>query len=407
MPQPASLRSNFVWTFAGNAVYAAGQWALLSLLAKLGGSEMLGQYALAIAITAPVAMFSHLNLRAVIATDVTAKHPFGDYLAVRLGATTLGLLAIALLAAIASPSPAMIPVVLAVGVAQSAENVSDAFYGALQRHERMSRIALSMMGRAGISVAAMGAALWITGGIVAATMALAAARIAALLLFDIHTGEPLARTGRTEQLAILRTALPLGLVLMLVTLNTNLPRYAIEQKLGTRELGVFAGVASFLAGGNTVVNALGQSATPRLARFFAAGDRRGFRRLTVRLTALSVGLGACGVAGALVLGAPLLRILYRPEFAQYAGLLAAVMAASIPIYVAGTLGYVITSVRAFDAQLPLSCVVTASCAAASWLLVPHLGLAGAPVALAIAAGVQAAGELTILARAFRRVENRS
>jgi O-antigen/teichoic acid export membrane protein len=407
MPQAASLRSNFVWTFAGNAVYAAGQWALLSLLAKLGGSEMLGQYALAIAITAPVAMFSHLNLRAVIATDVTVRHPFGDYLTVRLGATALGLIAIALLAVIASPTRAMIPVVVAGGLAQSAENVSDAFYGALQRHERMSRIALSMMGRAVMSVAALGIALCVTGSIAAASMALAAARIAALLLFDIRTGEPLARTNRAERLTILRTALPLGLVLMLVTLNTNLPRYAIEQKLGTRELGAFAGVASFLTGGNTVVNALGQSATPRLARFFAGGDRHGFRRLTVQLTILSAGLGAAGIAGALLLGAPLLRILYRAEFAQYAGVLAAVMTAAIPVYIAGTLGYVITSVRAFDAQLPLFCAVAASCAAASWLLVPRLGLMGAPAALAIAACVQVAGELVILARAFRRAEKRA
>ena len=99
MPSSVSLRSNFAWTFAGNAVYAAGQWALLSLIAKRGGSEMLGQYALALAITAPVAMLSHLNLRAVIATDVAGKHPFGDYLVVRFGATLAGFAAIAVLAA--------------------------------------------------------------------------------------------------------------------------------------------------------------------------------------------------------------------------------------------------------------------------------------------------------------------
>src|SRR5438270_6565675 len=98
MPPAASLRSNFTWTFAGNTIYAAGQWAILSLLAKLGSSEMLGQYALAIALTAPVVMFSHLNLRAVIATDVAQKHPFQDYLAVRLIATTFSLVSIGLTA---------------------------------------------------------------------------------------------------------------------------------------------------------------------------------------------------------------------------------------------------------------------------------------------------------------------
>ena len=194
MPSAVSLRSNFVWTFAGNAVYAAGQWALLSLLAKLGGGEMLGQYALALAVTAPVVMLSHLNLRAVIATDVTGRHPFGDYLAVRLGATALGLAAIACARRGRETDGPIALVILAVGIAQSAENVSDAFYGALQRHERMDRIARSMMGRAALSALALGGALWLTGSIVAATAALAAARIASLLLFDVRTGEALVRT---------------------------------------------------------------------------------------------------------------------------------------------------------------------------------------------------------------------
>jgi O-antigen/teichoic acid export membrane protein len=405
MPSPASLRSNFAWTFAGNAVYAAGQWALLSIVAKLGGGEMLGQYALAIAITAPVGMLSHLNLRAVIATDVTGKHPFGDYLAVRLGATAVGLATIAVLALAVSRDATVRLVILTMGVALSAENISDAFYGALQRRERMDRIARSMMLRAALSVPALAGVLWMTGSIVAATAALAAARIAALLLYDVRGGESTVRNTRANQLAVVRTALPLGLVLMLVTLNSNLPRYAIERDFGTRELGAFAAAASFLTGGNTVVNALGQSATPRLARYFASGDHRGFQRLTLQLIVISAALGAAGIAGALALGGWLLRIAYRAEFGQYTGLLIGVMAASIPIYIASSLGYAITSVRAFDAQLPLFGVVVAVCAAASWLLVPRLELMGAPVALAFAACVQAAGELLILARAFRRSES--
>ncbi len=39
---------------------------------------MLGEYALAVALTAPVAMLAHLNLRTVLATDVGGRRPFGD-----------------------------------------------------------------------------------------------------------------------------------------------------------------------------------------------------------------------------------------------------------------------------------------------------------------------------------------
>ncbi len=403
----ASLRSSFAWTFAGNGVYAVGQWAILSLLAKLGSREMLGQYALAIAITAPVAMLAHLNLRAVLATDMAEKHPFGDYLALRLAASGLGLAAMAALACATGGSTAMVTVILAAGVAQSAENVSDIYYGALQRRDRMDRIAVSMMARAVVSVAALGAVLAATRSIVPALIALAGARLAVLLLYDRRigsAGERMERSGLRAQAAIARAALPLGLVLMLVSLNSNLPRYAIEHRLGMAALGVFAAAASFMSSGNTIVNALGQAATPRLARYFAEARRARFLRLAGQLVALSLVLGAAGVAAAALVGAPLLRSLYRAEYARQADLLTQVMAAAIPAYAAGILGYVVTSARAFDAQLPLFCISAATCGAAAWLLVPRFGLAGAPLALAAASCVQICGEAIILAHALRRME---
>jgi hypothetical protein len=55
--QPAhglSLRRNFAWTVLGNVTYAACQWGMLVALAKLGSPEMVGQFALGLAIGAPV-----------------------------------------------------------------------------------------------------------------------------------------------------------------------------------------------------------------------------------------------------------------------------------------------------------------------------------------------------------------
>jgi O-antigen/teichoic acid export membrane protein len=407
MPYPISPRSNFGWTFVGNAIYAAGQWAILSLFAKLGSSEMLGQYALAVAVTAPIVMLSHLNLRAVLATDVGGKHPFGDYLAVRLGATGIGLAAIVAITPATAHSWAFAAAILAVGIAQSAETVSDIYYGALQRRERMDRIAWSMIGRAVVSVAALGAALRLTHRILPAVMALALGRLATLLVYDRpagSAGEGLWHSGVRAQIRILRTASPLGIVLMLVSLNSNLPRYAIEHYLGTRELGAFAAAASFMTAGGTVINALGQSVTPRLARYFSEGDRARFRRLAAQLAGLGLALGAAGVVGALLFGRVLLRLLYRAEFEQYSGLLAGAMGAAAIGYVASAVGYAITSARAFDAQLPLFCAVAGICGLAAWVLIPRFGLTGAPMALAAAACVQVGGEMVILARAFRRRE---
>jgi len=404
---PSSLRLGFAWTLAGNVLYAASQWIVLSILAKLGGRVMLGEYALAVALTAPVAMLAHLNLRAVLATDVDGRHGFADYLAVRFGISGLALAAMAALALVFARTGDMAAVILLTGLAQTSETVSDAYYGAMQKRDEMSRIARSMMARGLLSAAAFGIALWVTGNLLASVAAMAAARLFVLVAYDRRMGafgEQSSGATWAGARAILGQALPLGAVLMLVSLNTNLPRYVIERNLGVGELGAFAAVASFVTAGGTIANALGQAATPRLARRASHCERAGFLALAARLAAAGLALGVAGVAGAALLGRLLLTLAYRPEYAAYSGLLTGVMAAAVPGYVAVVLGYAVTAARAFSVQVPLFCAAAAVCGTASLILVPRFGLAGAPMAMGCAAATQIAGQALILGRALRRME---
>ncbi len=89
-----SLKTNFSWTLAGNVIYAGCQWGMLVILAKLGSPEMVGRFALGLAITAPVIMFTNLQLRSIQATDARGEYLFGNYFGLRLFATAIALLII-------------------------------------------------------------------------------------------------------------------------------------------------------------------------------------------------------------------------------------------------------------------------------------------------------------------------
>jgi hypothetical protein len=52
--KPLSLTRNFSWTLVGTGLYAVCQWGMLVVLAKLCSTTMVGQFALAMAITAPM-----------------------------------------------------------------------------------------------------------------------------------------------------------------------------------------------------------------------------------------------------------------------------------------------------------------------------------------------------------------
>ena len=79
---------------------------------------------------------------------------------------------------------------------------------------------------------------------------------------------------------------------------------------------VYSHLLSGIAAGGTVIQALGQSATPRLATYYGAGNAVAFRDLLLKLLGIGVLLGIASVVVALLAGQELLTILHNPEYAE-------------------------------------------------------------------------------------------
>jgi O-antigen/teichoic acid export membrane protein len=399
-----SLRVNASWTLAGNIIYAACQWGMVVVLARLGAPELLGQFALGLAISTPVLMLTNLQLRALHSTDARHEYQPGDYLALRLAMTTLALLLIAGVVIFAGYPQATAFVILAVALAKAVEALSDVCYGAFQQHERLDRVARSMILRGGLGLLALGAGVALTGEVLWGALALALAWAGVLLAYDLPRNRALAAAhgaGRLRPrwhgptlLRLARLALPLGVVMMLVALNTNIPRYIVEQALGTSALGIFAAIAALERIGTTFVSALGQAASPRLARAYAAGNETAYRALVLKLVAGGGALGIVGVLLALLVGQPVLALLYEETYAR-ADVLAWVMLAAGLGYVASFLGYAATARRIIGWQPAILAATVSASLLASLLLVPAHSLVGAGQAMTIAAGVMVAGYLSV------------
>lgn len=156
------LRRNFSWTFAGNFTYAASQFLVLTVLAKFGTPEMVGQYALGNAIAIPIITFTNLALRQVQATDTHNQYNFGEYLALRLLMTLIGLVAVVIIALNSRYPFGTTLIILAIGVARGIEAISDVFYGLMQSRERMDSIAQSMIAKAVFSISALSLGVYLS-----------------------------------------------------------------------------------------------------------------------------------------------------------------------------------------------------------------------------------------------------
>ena len=410
IPERLSLRLNVSWTLAGNLVYGLTQWAALALLAKLGTPTMVGQFVLALAITAPLVLLGSLQLRALQATDAEEAYAAADYLTLRvvmMGAVLAGLVVFAVLHGYETTT---LLVLLLVGCAKAVEAISDILYGRMQFHERMDAVARSMIWKG--SVALLG---WVVGllagGLLWACVGLLAARVLTLAAVDrprLLRLEPDLTLRLRWRPAVLKRlawlALPLGLVAATGSLVTTMPRYMLERFIGLEALGIFGALAYILVAGHMVMSAVAQSASPRIARLLEEGGPDAAGGLLLRLVVLAGALGTVAVIGAWVAGSPLLRLLYAPEYAEHHHLLVWIMVAGAFSYMATVFGVANTAIRCLAPQLPLEIGVLLITAATCVWLIPIHGMYGAAGALVAAGVTRLVGAWALYTRAARWYE---
>jgi O-antigen/teichoic acid export membrane protein len=188
--------------------------------------------------------------------------------------------------------------------------------------------------------------------------------------------------------------------MLLIALNGNAPRYVIERSVGVRELGIFAAMIYPMQAGTTVIAALGQSALPRLARFYASSDAGSFRALLFRMGGLALVVGCGGILIIWLAGEQILTVLYTREYAEHKAVFLLLGCSAALGYAGAILGYGMTAARYFRAQLPVFATVTLVTIVSSLIVIPRYGLTGAALVLIAAALIQCVGSILVIRHAL-------
>ena len=388
--QTPSLRRNFSWTILGNAMFAACLWGILVVLTKLGSPDIVGRFALGSAIATPFFMFANLQLRAVLATDATEAYEFRDYLGVRL-LFLPGALLLALVVASLGYNREQFFVISMFALVRFAESLSDIFYGFAQKNERMDLVARSLWLRGFAALVLFGGTFYLTGNLIFSLAAQAGGWGLTVLFFDLphlrdlirDSGETTLRPrwNRKTVREIVWMALPLGFVMLLVTLRNTIPRTFLESYFGEEELGIFSALSYLVIAGSTVILALSQSSLARLARYYSEGRREQFLATIQKILLVAAAIGAGGVLVAALVGKPLLGLLYSPEYAEHNRLFVLIMVAGGVTYVGSLMGSPVMAMRFYRDILWVYLGNITFLGLLAWYLIPRFGMYGAAWAM--------------------------
>lgn len=401
-----SLGRNFSWSILGNVIYSACQWAILVIFARAGTVEMVGQFSIALAISAPIVMLCNLQLRAVYATDFKEMYSFGDYFGLRLLTTALATIITVGIAFWAGYRGEMSAAILIVGLAKALESCSDIFFGLFQKQGRIDYIAISMGIKGLLSLGTVAIGVYTTGSVVGGVIGLLLAWLVVFLLYDLKVTAGLLeyiqmtckkspelwyfcpRWNGHQAATLAWISLPLGIGMGLISLNTNIPRYFIEYHLGPAEVGGYAAIASMLLMGSTLMDSLGRVVVPNLAHHYTLNNRYECVRLLMVLMGFAAIVGIGGIAVSWAGGGFFLSAFFGAEYEHYTDALFWLMIAAAAFYMASGLRFAMTAVRCFRLQVPLAAITAGVIIIGCYLWVPSDGLQGAAFALLLAMLIQ-------------------
>lgn len=384
-----SAKYNGLWAIVGNISYAVSQWLMLVAIIKFGSTEMAGQFGYALAVTAPIFLLTNLQLRTLIATDYSSEVSDNEYFTIRIITSCFAVFLCAIVFLYHDWTIWFIIIIVALN--KLIESLSDLLYGVFQKKELMRYVALSLIVRGVGSTIALSAILYYTKELKIALLGMVLIWFLVLIFYDLAKVRPKLNARWTSWKTwkmIFRSGIPLGFVLMLVSLIENIPRYFIEYYHNEAILGVFTGMVYIRVAGGTIVNGLGQAWSHQIARYHQERNLVRMGRLFKKLMAAASLVGILGVLLAAFLGERLLTFIYNPEFAIYSREFFIIMVSGVFSYLASLIGAFMTAVRIIRPQPYIFASITLVGIIASYLLIPSFGVLGAAYVVLIVSVVQ-------------------
>jgi O-antigen/teichoic acid export membrane protein len=391
-----SLRRLVGWGLIGQLSYVISQFLLLVALARYASVADVGRFGLVSAITLPIYWFFNLGIRANQATDTRGTFSFHEFLVLRIVASLVAYGIIVLLA-FTVVDPLARTVMLVFGAAKGVETYSELCYGAFQRADRMSDVAISLILRGfggtalfWIVIAQTGSTSAAYGGLLLAWVVVAAGfdLIRALRMAQGAGDHGTVRPKVVWKLAI--TSLPLAFNALLSALQGSMPRYIIGHFLGLVALGHFTVVGYAMQAQTSIVSAIGQSIIARMAHYSAVGNRKAFMHTLGRFQGLIAAVAIVGSLLMLWIGDWILQLIFGADYAGQGALLALVMIAAGTNASGNILQSGLLATRRFGHNLRIRIVSFVVQALGALVGALTLGLPGVVLGMIAAGAVQSA-----------------
>lgn len=260
---------NFSWVLLSNLVMAFSKWLILIILARTTDPNMVGIYALSLAIISPISLFSNYKLRSLFVSEENPN--FGNFIFLRVVLDIISLIILMIISI--SLYPQYFIIILLISLIKIIDLHSELIYSVSHYYRRYNFYSKLIIGKYIVNIVVFGYFIYIFKNLQYALVAQLITQFLYLIYEYLITFYKFKITFLSLQFKvkeIKRYAIigfPLGLTMFVVSFNASLPRYLLEEYYSTELLGIFATIAYLATIGNLFTSAITQNILPTLRRY--------------------------------------------------------------------------------------------------------------------------------------------
>jgi O-antigen/teichoic acid export membrane protein len=325
-------------------------------------------------------MLGNLQLRPLMIADLSLenKFMFSQYFSLRMITTFLAIGACLFLIKWSDKVSAVI--FLLVISLKASESISDIIYAYYNARKEVFFIGKSLAIKSFLIISLSFFILNYTGNIVYSLAATFIGYFLVLVFFDLSRVKNNLKSFSIfdEGLKkIIINGMPLGIAVMLISLQANIPKYFLEHYFNVELVGVYTIFYYFIIVGGIVISSVCQYLSPYFSESYRDSNLYELKRAIFNVMLIALILGVLGLAITLPLHGFIIKSIYGSNYIGYSYLLPYMMLAGLFTYFSIVSGYLLTSLNLLKIQMPIFIFLMALTFLFSYWLIPTYGLLGA------------------------------
>lgn len=311
---------NLSWTIIGNFFFSFVKWLILIMFIHFLTSKNVGEYSLALAFTAPFFLFANMRLRTLYV--VNNNNNYKEFIIIRLIIMIISMAVISIISSLIFAE--YLHIFVLVSIIKASELFSDLLYALPHKKNRLDLVGKLLFYKGWGVLLVVSLALLFSDSLFVILIFYSIFSV----LYIIIEYRFCATYFEIEKFrfsffkTILISAIPLGFVQFLSSINTSLPKYFIEIFHEIELVGIFTSITYILVISNLLMSSISQTYMLSIKNLIEQNNYSKLKDLIYKkLSIIGVFIGVASVILTIIFGEIFLKFIYGDTIADYKNIL--------------------------------------------------------------------------------------